>query len=593
MQIIPTNRADSAFGILSGTDTTQGSGFMDAMQDAMSAVEEGYNHSVTSALAEESQPLVESPYSLQSTDGVTYTLEEVTFTKNELQELRQQLIKEGAPVETLRQFDILADQPDGATLAQVMASLMAKQGSKFSDEDAQAITSLLGQIDPSGTLAEDAIGFMRQGNGQAALGLIQNALAKMPLDQHAQIDPDAMAALGRGLGLNDGTMRNILGLMRGQTVTLNSAQFETLMQPAKAQFELDAANAQKLDAALEKTLKPIINKARDRMEKEKEAVSRESRRVQQSKILINQTVQQNSRNTMDETIAGQKATEAGKAGGMVGKAGEARDEAAQLRTGQNSIENGKTNEKQSKFTSNNADFVQNSKFVVNAHESKQEMPDNSAKDGNKGKSDGWSDLLGRIETKPTGASSNTNASSFVYSMLQGNIENQILNMDARIEQNMPQLNQQLAQQVERGVLTAMRDGASRLDLQLHPAELGSIGITLIARNGEVTAQIRSEKTETMEALQRQMDTIRVNLEQQGLKVDKIEVQLENKQDSSQQAFDDLGGHNARQEEETRRQELNRLKNLANLRNTDENLAQQLHTNGQQARYAGQSVHVVA
>lgn len=589
MQIIPTNRADNGFGLLSGTDFSSSSSFMDAMNDAMSSVADGSNVSVSTAMAEESPQLVESPYSMQSTDGVTYTLEEVTFTKSELEELREKLLREGAPQETLQQFDILVDQPDGATLAQVIASLIAKKAGRFSEEDAHAITALLGQIDPSGTLAGDAIALMRQGNGVGALGLIQDALNRMPADQLLNIDPDGMMALGRGLGLNSGSLQTIAGLMQGRSMAVNGAQFETLMQPARAQFETDAANAKKLDDALEKTLRPIISKARDRMAKEKEASERESRRVQQSRILIDRTVQQNSRDTMDETLAGEDLA---KAGGMVGRAGEDRRKAGQMRP-EEAAEKFRTGKL---VDGNEAGLAENAKAAVNAKkDAKSDLPDSSAGENRQGKSDGWQELLGKTEVRPAAATLNTNNSSIVYSMLQGNLENQILQAENQMTQaTMPQLSQQLAQQVERGVLTAMRDGASRLDLQLHPAELGTIGITLIARNGEVTAQIRSEKSETADLLQRQMDFIRVNLEQQGLKVDKIEVQLENRQDNAQSGFEDLGQHNARQEEETRRQELNRLRNLAALRNEDNSgLAQQLHNMGQQAGYAGQSLHVVA
>lgn len=584
MQITTTNRADSAFGFFSGTDFSSGSGFMDAMQDAMSAVSDGDNVSVSSALAEEKQQLVESPYSMQSTDGVTYTLEEVTFTKNELQELRKQLIKEGAPEETLRQFDILADQPDGATLAQVIASLMGKKGS-FSEEDAHSITALLGQIDPSGDLAGDALGLMRQGNGAAALGLIQTALDKLPLDESLDVDPDSMAALCRGLGLNSGTIQTITGLMRGRSMSLNGAQFATLMQPAEHQFTIDAANAQKLDAALEKTIKPIISKARNRMEKEKEATSRESRRVQQSKILIDRTVQQNSRDTIDATATGQESAKQARSG----QTGEIRTEKLQKGAADDVLQKGEH--------VNNSAFVNNSKAALNAQpvqEAAQAQMENNAGEGNKGKKDGWQDLLDKIDIKPSANAQPVNAGSVVYSMLQGNLDEQLGQMSGKLEQLLAnqELGRHISQQVESGVLTAMRNGA-KLELQLHPAELGNLAITLIARNGEVTAHIRSEKTETMELLQRQMDTIRVNLEEQGIKVDKIDVQLESSQDQ-QHFMDDLAEHNTRQEEETRRQELNRLKNLAALRNEDNSdMAQQLHNIGQQARYGGNALHVVA
>lgn len=590
MQINPTSsRADSAFGFYSGGNSD--GGFFDAMQDAMDSVASGDNVTVDNAMAD--QALVESPYTRHTTDGVTYTLDEVCFTKNELEELREQLIKEGAPEETLRQFDVLAGQPDGATLAQVMASLMGRAGGKFSEDDAHAITSLLGQIDPSGTLAGDALAFMRDGNGEAALELIRNALGKMAADQGIDVDPATLAALGRGLGLNDGTIQNLVGQLGGNALHLNGDQFSGLLDPAASQFMTDAANVQKLEAALDKTLKGLISKARDRMAREKEATERESRRVQQSKILIDKTVQAQSRDVLDQTLAGQAAAEAGKAGNMVGQAGAEREEAAQL----NARGRAKANLQGQKANVTEGSLAENVKAAMNAHaEAYGEAGDEKGfGDGQKGKNDAWTDLLGKMEIKAAPATTQSNASSFVYSMLQGNLNNQIMDMEAQQSQVMSQqLNRQLANQVEQGMLTAMRDGATRMDLQLHPAELGALSITLISRNGEVTAQLRSERTETAELLARQMDMIRVNLENQGLKVDKIEVQLQNQQDSSSSAFADLGDHNARQEEDARRQELARLRNLASLRSGENSsLAQGLHNVGQSARYAGNALHVVA
>ena len=606
MQINPSNNADSAFNVFFG-GSADGGGFLDVMQDAMASVESGSDLSVSSALGDDSRPLVESPYSRHSTDGVTYTLSEVCFTKNELQELRQQLVKEGAPEETLRQFDILASQPDGATLAQVMASLMANpNAAKLDDDDIHVITALLNQIDPAGTLATDAINFMTQGNGEAAFNLIQTALGKLPADQRIEIDPASLQALGRGLGLNQGTL-NIMGAaLGGNTLHLDGAQLGALLDPARSQFVTDAANAQKLEAALDKTLKPIIAKARDRMEKEKEASERESRRVQQSRILIDRTVQKTSREIIDETVAA-GSTDNG-ASGMVGRAGAERAEAAQINApgqkaqtraaDQNAARNSHAKTGQM-LDGNEIGAAENAGRAVNAPVAEALGRQAAREDKEQqGRQNAWQELLGKVEAKPAAAASGPDNSSFVYSMLQNSADVRPANAEAQtIRQNLPpqQLAQQAASQVESGILSAMRNGATRLDLQLHPAELGPLGITLISRNGEVTAQLRSEKTETAELLTRQMDMIRVNLEQQGVKVDKIEVQLQNQQDNGQNnAFADLNQHNARQEEDARRQTLARLRNLASLRNSDETgMAQDLHTTMQSAGIAGSALHVVA
>lgn len=597
MQILPTNSTNTPFSFFSGIGEESAGNFMDAMNSALDSVAYGDYNSASSALADASdQPLVESPYTRHTSNGVTYTLEEVCFTKQELMELREQLLKEGAPIECLKQFDVLANQPDGATLAQVMASLMSTANNKFSEDDAHAITSLLGQIDPTGQLASDALDLMRQGNGAGALDLIQNALGDMGADMGIDIDPASLVALGRGLGLNDGSLRNLVGALRGQSVTVNAATFDSLMQPAKNQFLTDAANADKLNAALEKTLKPLIAKARDRMEKEEAASALQNRRVQQSKILIDRTVQQNSRDMMDKTVTGEAADERLAQGSGL--------EAMQFADRQ--LQNV---QRDNASNSRNARNEQNIQQEYNAHlldkagayesvrenNSTQNFFDQNKQNQGKPSDEGWQTLLGRVNTKPVSSGNSARNDSIVYSMLQGNLVQQ-----AAFEQNEVQplapLSQQLASQVEQGLLTAMRDGATRLDLQLHPAELGTIAITLIARNGEITAQLRSEKSETAELMSRQLETMRVNLEQQGIKVDKIEVQLENKGENNANNFENLDQHNSRQEANAFREDLQRLRNLANVRSLDpanENLAQNMHNKEQMAKYAAQGLHVVA
>lgn len=607
MQVIPTNGSSPSFGFFSGAGEKSASSFMDAMSDALDAVDGGSYSSVSSALSDEkSQWLVESPYTRHTSDGVTYTLSEVCFTKSELAELREQLIKEGAPMESLKQFDILAGQPDGATLAQVMASLMGSKEKRFSEEDAQAITSLLGQIDPSGQLAADALDLMRQGQGAQALNRIQSALENMGADMEIDVDPDSLLALGRGLGLNEGSLRNLAGALNGRSVSVNAASFDQLMQPAKDQFLTEAANADKLNAALDKTLRPIIAKARSRMEKEEAAAALSNRRVEQSKILIDETVQKNSREMMDETVTGEAAER--RHAGESGELADARLEGAlsQSAGAQFAQSAGNTQSASNSQSAGNAQSARNEHAARPAQSAQapsyaaDERPaerDFSQGGQNKPSDEGWSGLLERTSVKPAQAAKTADRTdSIVYSMLQNNfIEPASFAESAPAGQPAP-LSAQLASQVEQGMLTAMRDGATRLDLQLHPAELGSMAITLIARNGEITAQIRSEKSETAEMVTRQLDAIKANLEQQGLKVDKIEVQLENKGENAQNSFDNLDQHNARQEEGAFRQELQRLRNLANVRRLsggENNLAQNMQQIRQTAIYSAQGLHVVA
>lgn len=620
MQILPTDTADTTLNFWSsmGNQSDASTDFMQTMQDAMNSVENGQDVSVNAALQNDSgqkQAMVESPYSRHTTDGVTYTLDEVCFTKQELQELREKLLKAGAPEESLKQFDVLAGQPDGATLAQVMASLMGTEKAVgVRDEDAETITALLGKIDPTGDLAASVLQCMGEGKGEDALALITGAFAKLDPDESIEISRDDALALGRGLGLNKNSLQSLAdNFGRYDALRVTGEQFGNLMKPASLQFATDKANREKLDAALEQTLKPIISKARDRMEKEKAASALQNRKVEQSRILIDKTVQEQSREILNQTLqSGQQADDSpdaaeiasqseavsrklnGKQSGAVGEAGgsENHDNLA------DKLARASANTDKSRNAASEAVPGVGAARVETA-ESGKNGSDAPAFENNsgQGKSKEWSELLGKVETRATAPQANT-GNSIVFSMLQGG---QRLSEAGPIQSNAAEdqtLSRQVTQQVERGLLSALKDGGTRLDLQLHPQELGAITLTLTARNGEVSARIRSEKSETAEMVTRQLDTIRANLEQQGIKVDKIEVQLQSQQGDDGRQWQNLDQHNSRQEEDARREELARLKNLATLRNSSENmqpeiLEQPVHSLTQTARYATQSLHVVA
>lgn len=641
MQIIPADSAGFSLDLWSNANqTSQGDSpyadFLQSIHEAIESVERGQAGSVKTALAdsgEEAQPLVQGPYSRNSVDGVTYTLDEVCFTKNELLELRRELIKAGAPAQSLKKFDVLADQPDGATLAQIMAGLQGLDApAGLSDEDVANITALLGKIDATGDLSAQALQLMREGNGSAALALISETFSSLAAAEGIEISRDEALSLGRGLGLNQNSLQTLANSFGNhQALIATSGQFANLMAPAAAQFAEAAAQRQKLDAALEQTLKPIISKARNRMEKEKAAAALQNREAEQSKVLIARTVEKQSREILDQTLqTGQEsANPEGAEMQGVQRQGEAisrkldQSQSAALGDAGASEKNnrpakptpGETAEASARAASNaenalnsrntpkaeNADFIHSGPTAQSGTGyapgmGNQATHGDARGGGEQGKSKEWSELLHKVEAngaQPAGR----NGNSVLFSMLQGTAQAPAT-LDSMPGTDAQPLSRHVAQQVEQGLLTALKGGGTRLDLQLNPQELGAITITLTARNGEVSARIRSEKTETAEMVTRQLDAIRINLEQQGIKVDKIEVQLENKQQDDGSLWQNLDQHNSRQEEEARREELSRLKNLSTMRNASRNteieaLEQPVHSLTQTARYSTRALHVVA
>lgn len=633
---------------LDAGDSDPVANFLDSVHSAIDAVNRGEADSVDEAMEEDeaSGPLVDAPYSRHTLNGVLYTLDEVTFTKKELQELRASLVKAGAPEDALGGLDALIQSPDGAMLAQVMASLQMNSTVKLSDSDKDALTGLFNQIDPSGELAVNALDLMQQGKGLQALALIQKTFNDAAHNGTIDISQSDMAVLAKGLGLPDSVQQQLMSSFGGADgLRCTSSQFGNLMNPARAHLA-DKENKQaKLDEAAAQTVRQVVKKARERMEKEAQAESLQSREVQQSKAMIERTVQKQTRENLEaaldasqkENAAREQAARFSEAGG---RSADARQSAVINKTdnGLSATGMGKAGEDEQNARANarRGDAADMTGLRMRYSESSEATEDGlrrlqlakqGLEDGEAARADGKTDAerIGLVQdARHAVTASGDGQKQSAQGDLGGNLHGgqdktadlaaQFQNMrldtarfeatrlDAAQQNSQSSLSRQVGQQVQDGFLQAMRSNVRRLDVELHPAELGAITLTLTMRNGEVSAQIRSEKSETAELVSQQLENIRINLEQQGFKVDKLEVGLQNQQkdlaESNDSQWQNMQQHNARQEEDARREELAHLHNLANLRNSriypeENDLAQPMHIIGETARYATRSLHVVA
>ncbi|WP_297260408.1 flagellar hook-length control protein FliK [uncultured Desulfovibrio sp.] len=631
---------------LDSSDSDPVDNFLDSVHSAIDAVNRGESENVKEALEEDEAtgPLVDAPYSRHTLNGVLYTLDEVTFTKKELQDLRASLIKAGAPEDALGGLDALMQSPDGAMLAQVMASLQMNSTVKLSDSDKDMLTGLLNQIDPSGELAVNAMDLMQQGKGLQALALIQKTFSGAEHGGTIDISQDDMAILAKGLGLPASVQQKLMSSFGGADgLRCTSDQFSNLMNPARAHLAEMENKQAKLDEAAAQTVRQVIKKARERMEKEAQAESLQSREVQQSKAMIERTVQKQTRENLEAALdASQKENaareQAARFSEASGRSADGRQSAVINKTdnGLSATGMGKAGEDEHAARANarRGDAADMTGLRMRYSESSEaaatedglrrlQLAKQGLEDGDAAKTDaeriglvqdarhavtasgdgqkqsGMNDLGGNLHS---GQDKPADLAAQFQNMRLDAARFEATRLDAAQQNQQSSLSRQVGQQVQDGFLQAMRSNVRRLDVELHPAELGAITLTLTMRNGEVSAQIRSEKSETAELVSQQLENIRINLEQQGFKVDKLEVGLQNQQkdlaESNGDQWQNMQQHNARQEEDARREELAHLQNLANLRNSriypeENDLAQPMHIIGETARYATRSLHVVA
>jgi len=148
----------------------------------------------------------------------------------------------------------------------------------------------------------------------------------------------------------------------------------------------------------------------------------------------------------------------------------------------------------------------------------------------------------------------------------------------------------IMKQVETAVLKTLNNGTKQLTLELNPDNLGKLNVVLQVQGKEVTALIKADNADTAKIINENIDVIKNALENQGLKVEKLEVQagLTGNQDDRNWFGQDQ--HNMARDRDAMVAMRNHMKNM---RGNGGVLAQDLQSVREQAIYADQGLHVIA
>ncbi|MDD6208148.1 MAG: flagellar hook-length control protein FliK [Clostridiales bacterium] len=84
---------------------------------------------------------------------------------------------------------------------------------------------------------------------------------------------------------------------------------------------------------------------------------------------------------------------------------------------------------------------------------------------------------------------------------------------------------EIVTQVVDQIRITIRQEASSMELQLNPENLGKVNLAVTAKNGQMTATFTVTTETTKEALESQIQVLKDTLEEQGLKVEAVEVNV--------------------------------------------------------------------
>lgn len=86
---------------------------------------------------------------------------------------------------------------------------------------------------------------------------------------------------------------------------------------------------------------------------------------------------------------------------------------------------------------------------------------------------------------------------------------------------------EIISQVIEQVKTQFKPDMTYMEMQLYPEHLGKVAISVVAKDGAITAQIAAETESAKVAMESQLSTLKDALNNQGIKVDAVEVTVAN------------------------------------------------------------------
>jgi flagellar hook-length control protein FliK len=122
----------------------------------------------------------------------------------------------------------------------------------------------------------------------------------------------------------------------------------------------------------------------------------------------------------------------------------------------------------------------------------------------------------------------------------------------------------VARQIENGAFKDLGQGQKQLTIRLDPQDLGQVNVILQVKGKEVQATLRTTNQETAQALNEQISQLKTQLESQGLKVTRLEVQTQLPDAQADTQWQGTDQHNRYQEQREQTLASQRLRNLGRM-----------------------------
>lgn len=131
-----------------------------------------------------------------------------------------------------------------------------------------------------------------------------------------------------------------------------------------------------------------------------------------------------------------------------------------------------------------------------------------------------------------------------------------------IEKFTSESTESIMRQIADMVKIVKNENLTEMELQLHPASLGTVNVSLTTKGGIVTAEFTTQNEAVKAAIEAQASQLRANLEEQGVKIEAIEVSVESHQ--MERNLDKNGQDQQRQSQEQESQRIQGIRRRSSI-----------------------------
>ena len=362
-------------------------------------------------------------------------------------------------------------------------------------------------------LAED----LKNGKSSDVWRAVDEKISKLPKDAEIVLEAAEVKVLAKVMKLSapaKAVLKNLLG--GAKSLKLGTGELKAVLARVKQEAANDARDQDTRESALKEFVAEGLRRAGNKAETEALADKREDGTAQRNKALAEQG-NRNARGKSGENTGSKKS---GKAPADFGK-GEEGGKANRLFSSE-PVEP-ETGEDVSRTNQDREESLGRFKDVEKNTSKEHGAKDNAQTKGrDSGEEDSaWKDFWGKIKKD----GSVLEAGQGLKGLHSGAEVSQDRAPDviSRMENISPR---EVLRQVEAGIIKNLGQGRQQITLRLNPPELGRVNVVLQVVGKEVRALIRAENQDASKMIGDQLAHLRQGLEQQGLKVTKLEVQTQ-------------------------------------------------------------------